>query len=102
MNSTNFQLTLSADDHRVLLQVLIPHDATQTIRQVIFELLAEAFAVVESTNTLAIRQGMLCGIDELITHQDRLILQRHYIDDDYPDKLHAALSITPELSLSLH
>ncbi len=102
MNSTNFQLTLSADQHRVILQVLIPHDATQTIRQVIFELLAEAFAVVESTDTLAIRQGMLCGVDELITHEDQLTLQRQYVDEDYPEKLHAALSANPALSLSLH
>jgi hypothetical protein len=102
MNSTNFQLTLSANDHRVQVQVLIPHDATQTIRQVIFELLAEAFAVVESTDTQAIRQGMLSGIDELITREDQLVLQRHYVDEDYPDKLHAALSVTPGRSLSLH
>lgn len=102
MNSTNFQLNLSANHHRVLLQVLIPHETNQTIRQVIFELLAGAFAAVESTDTLAIRQGMLCGVDELITREDQLLLQRQYVDDDYPEKLHAALSVTPGLSLSLH
>ena len=102
MNSTHFQLTLSANHHQVLLQVLIPHEATQTTRQVIFELLAGAFASVESTDTLAIRQGMLCGVDELITHEDQLIVQRHFVEADYPEKLHAALSVTPGLSLSLH
>jgi hypothetical protein len=86
----------------VWVQVTIPHEAPQTTRQVIFELLAGAFAVVESVDSLAIRRGMLSGVDELLAHEDLLILQRNYVEQDYPERLHAALSICAPMSLTLH
>jgi hypothetical protein len=102
MIETPFQITLAINRNLVNVQVQIPHGATQTARQVIFELLAGAFASVESVDTQVIRTGLLSGIDEILTREDSVVLQRHYASQDYIEKLEAALRVSPSLSISIH